>query len=192
MFGHDFWCRDQVRSELLSFYSNHYSSSTMKLAVVGKEGIDALCKMVSAHFGDIENRKLSAPKYGHDAFADLSRPILFKVVPVKDRRDLRLSWVMPSCYERTATRPTSLLSFCLGDECPGSILSFLKAEGLATSLSAGLCYNLPEFAMMRVTVSLTPSGLDAVNDVIATIFEVHCTLKMTACFLVETEIESDF
>merc|ERR1719447_413016 len=84
---------------------------------------------------------------------------------------------MDSVYNATLTRPTSLLSFCLGDESPGSILSLLKAEGLATALMAGPNYNLPEFTMMNVTVSLTPAGLEKVNYVIGTVYEYLAKMR---------------
>ena len=75
-----------VRSELLSFYEAHYSSSVMKLAVVGKEGLDALSQMVVDTFSAIKNRGIKRPQYAQNAFDESPRPILYKVFPIKERR----------------------------------------------------------------------------------------------------------
>ena len=161
----------QVRSELLAFHKEYYSSSVMKLAVVGKEDLETLSKLVTSTFSSIQNTKRTAPQYGTNAFTDSPRPILHKICPIADRRDLRMNWVMDSCFDLTLSKPTSLLSYCLGDESPGSILSYLKAEGLATALMAGPSYNLPEFTMMNVTISMTPSGLERVHEVIGAVYQ---------------------
>ena len=63
-----------------------------------------------------------------------------------------------------------LLSFCLGDEGPGSILALLKEKGYATSLSAGSAYDLPEFGMLTVRVGLTPNGLEKWQDIVSIIY----------------------
>eukprot|EP01083_Nonionella_stella_P081270 223768_1 len=121
----------------------------MKLAIVGKESIDALQKTVTNTFSGIANSGVSRPVYSTDVF-DFKND-LYHVVPIKERRELRLSWLMPSCYDLTLTSPTSLLSYCLGDESKGSVLS--------------------EFALMRVTVYLTPQGLDEYKECCAIIYK---------------------
>eukprot|EP01083_Nonionella_stella_P081271 223770_1 len=141
----------------------------MKLAIVGKESIDALQKTVTNTFSGIANSGVSRPVYSTDVF-DFKND-LYHVVPIKERRELRLSWLMPSCYDLTLTSPTSLLSYCLGDESKGSVLSLLKNKGYATGLVAGLGYSLPEFALMRVTVYLTPQGLDEYKECCAIIYK---------------------
>eukprot|EP01084_Bolivina_argentea_P304873 526609_1 len=168
-----------VRNELLKFHKTYYSSSIMKLAIVGKESIDSLQKMVMNTFSGIANTKRSRPVYeSFPRVFDLSKnPILYKVVPIKERRELRLSWLMPSCYELTRTNPTSLLSYCLGDESKGSVLSLLKHKGYATGLMAGLGYSLPEFALMRVTVYLTPQGLENWNEIVSIIYEYIACMR---------------
>ena len=166
-----------VRKELLSFHEKYYSSSVMKLAIVGKQDIETLTKLVTNTFSSINNKKTCEPKYSENVFNLKNNPILYKLVPITEKRELKLNWIMPSCYNDTLTKPTSLLSFCLGDESPGSILSYLKELGYATGLMAGLSYNLPEFSLMGCTVYLTPKGLENYNDIINIIYQYINKMK---------------
>jgi len=73
------------------------------------------------------------------------------------------------------TTTLSTLSLCksrrrsLGQRVPdgGDVSSLLKIEGMATAtaLMGGSNYNVLEFTMMNVTVSLTPKRLDAAHSV---------------------------
>ena len=103
-----------VRTELLKFHQQYYSASVMKLGIVGKQSIDSLADLVTKTFSSIENKQISEPKYSENVF-DLSKnPILYKFVPITERRQLKLNWIMGSCFYDTLTAPTSLLSYCLG------------------------------------------------------------------------------
>ena len=79
--------------------------------------------------------------------------------PFKDLRQLTLEFPLPATRQFYASKPDELVGFLLGTEGEGSLLSQLKAEGLATGLSAGASYDAAEFGSMDVTVNLTPAGL---------------------------------
>eukprot|EP01083_Nonionella_stella_P042516 114815_1 len=160
-----------VRSELIQFYRKHYSSSIMKLAIIGKEDIDTMTQKVNEVFTSIPNLKIKKPEYSHDVYNRDTFPALYKLVPIKEIRELRLNWIMDSCYTHTLERPTTLLSYCLGDESKGSVYSYLKELGLATGLSAGCKHSLPEFAVFHCSVSLTVQGLDRWQEVVSIIYE---------------------
>eukprot|EP01084_Bolivina_argentea_P118419 210121_1 len=153
--------KENLRNELLSFYNKYYSSSIMKLAIVGKQDINYLTKLAIDKFSLIKNQNINEPKYEiYPNVFDINviNNSLYKILPINEKRELKLNWIMEPNYYYISSKPTSLLSFCLGDECKGSILSYLKDLGYATGLMAGLSYNLPEFSMMSVTVYLTPKG----------------------------------
>eukprot|EP01084_Bolivina_argentea_P118417 210119_1 len=167
-----------VRKQLLSFHDKFYSASIMKLAIVGKENIDILIEMVNKMFSPIVNKNISQPVYGTDVYDKSTFPMLYKLLPIKERRDLRLSWIMDSCYSYTLQRPTKLFGYCIGHESKGSILSYLKQLGYATGLSAGICRNLAEFAMFRCSVYLTPKGLENWREIVSIIYQYINKMKM--------------
>lgn len=89
-----------------------------------------------------------------------------KIVPVKDRRVLDLSWVVNNYGSSYKYSPAKYVSYILGNEGKGSLLSFLIAEGLATSLSAGGADSFDCYSEFEVSVSLTDKGVQNINEVI--------------------------
>ena len=168
-----------LRGNLLKFHKSYYGPKTMKLAVVGKEDLDTLTKMVYDTFNGMEAMNdITTPRFSHDAFDKSSFPKLYKIIPIKEKRDLTISWIMDPIYDKIKTKPTSLLSYCIGHEGKGSILSYLKIKGYATGLLAGISYNKPEFAIFECTVNLTINGLTNWKDVVFIIYQYIERLKM--------------
>ena len=62
---------------------------------------------------------------------------IVKLVPVKDKRTLELTWIIENQEQNYRHSPAKYVSHLLGHEGKGSLLSFLISEGLATSLSSG-------------------------------------------------------
>ena len=93
---------------------------------------------------------------------------------------LDLTWFVPSLLPCHRSKPDSYVMLVLGHEGPGSLLSALKAEGLAVSLMAGadedtstsLC------SSFSVQVELTPQGLAKADRVVELVF---AALGMLAC-----------
>lgn len=102
------------------------------------------------------------------------------VKTVKDVRSLELTFPFPDQDELYASKPAHFLSHYLGHEGEGSILSLLKAQGLANSLSAGCGGGGTGFDLFKVNVDLTKEGLDRYVEVAQTIFHYIGLLKSTA------------
>ena len=85
-----------VREALLKFHKEYYSSTIMKLAVLGKENIEDLEKMVIAKFSDIPNlNNRKPPIYSTDVFPKDRFPLVTKMVPLKDLRQLQVFAILP-------------------------------------------------------------------------------------------------
>ena len=85
-----------VRDALLKFHKEYYSPTIMKLAVLGKENIDDLEKMVISKFSDIPNlNNRGPPIYSKDVFPDDRFPLITKIVPLKDLRQLQVFAILP-------------------------------------------------------------------------------------------------
>lgn len=159
-----------TQEELQAFYRAHYSANTMTLAVVGKASLDQLESWVRTYYAPIENRQLEVPRF--DPNFSPAKPALriIRMEPVKDLRSLTLEFALPATSKYWASKPGQLLSAILGDEGPGSLLSVLKSEDLATGLSAGSHDESLDYGTFDIGISLTPAGLTQYQRVLDIVF----------------------
>lgn len=171
-----------LRNELLQFYEKYYSANQMTLAIVGPEPLTKLKKYVEDGFSSIPNRQAISPETqwrnvppyleGKSIIPSLKHKV--EIVPVNDSRQVILSW--PIVYNQEKERewqylkPDNYVSHLIGHEGEGSILSFLKSRGWANGLGASLDKDSSGFSRYEVIISLTKSGLDAVDDVCEAVF----------------------
>ncbi|HEY8993108.1 MAG TPA: insulinase family protein [Lacunisphaera sp.] len=159
-----------TREELLAFYHAHYSANQMTLAVVGKAGLDQLEQWTRTYFSPIKNLGLKPIDYPADYLPPKPALRLARMEPLKDLRQLSLEFPLPATLQFWAGKPDRLLGFILGHEGEGSLLSALKAEGLATGLGASATSNAKDFGSFNVSVNLTPAGLEKYPRVLELFF----------------------
>ncbi|HEX2861054.1 MAG TPA: insulinase family protein, partial [Lacunisphaera sp.] len=159
-----------TRDELLAFYRAHYSANTMTLALVGKASLDELEKWARTYFTPIKNHALKPIDYPADYLPPKAALRLVRMEPVKDLRLLTLEFPLPAMRHLWPSKPDRLIGFILGHEGEGSLLSALKAEGLATGLGASADANAKDFGSFNIQVSLTPAGLEKYPRVLELFF----------------------
>lgn len=162
---------------LANFHSTNYLPGRMAIAVVGMQDTPTLLQLVSDHFGAIPSgpHSDSEPAGIGDAVGGSQPAFLAQdfrgqvyVAPVKDIKQFRLAWLLPWQVAFWRTKPTSFTTYILGHEGPGSVLSALKARGLATNVFA-TCFDYHGVAStLEVAVDLTEgsTGKDAVKEAI--------------------------
>ena len=69
--------------------------------------------------------------------------------------NLSIVWILPYFGKDIKKQPLSYFSHLFGHEGENSILSYLKSEGLALSLSAGPDHELFSFSNLDVSIELT-------------------------------------
>lgn len=162
--------RGTTQQELLAFYQAHYGAERMTLAITGKSSLDQLEQWARRFFADIANRSLPALTYPADFLTPKPALRLARMEPIKDLRQLSLMFPLPALRDLWPSKPDQLLGFILGGEGPGSLLSQLKAEGLATGLSAGAGAETRDYGSFNLQVTLTPAGLERYPRVLALVF----------------------
>ena len=95
---------------------------------------------------------------------------IIRVVPLRDKRELRLTWALPPIREHYRAPPTRLFGHLLGHEGEGSIFSVLHALGWASSVSAGVGSSQEDFCLFDVTISLTEQGQASWQDIASLVF----------------------
>ncbi|MGH8020570.1 MAG: insulinase family protein [Opitutaceae bacterium] len=159
-----------TQEELIEFYRRHYSANQMSLALTGKAGLDQLESRVRDSFAAIPDRDLPGLHFPSDVLVPEDALRLAKIEPIKDLRQLGLTFPLPGTRDMWAGKSPHLISFILGYEGEGSLLSALKAEGLATSLGASAHGESADYGFFSAEIGLTPAGLENQQRVLALFF----------------------
>ena len=147
-----------VRDELIKFYDKHYSANAMRLVVMGAESLDDLEALVVPIFSQVPNKSFEHEVIEEPFFDAGSLPMFVKVEPLATQRQLQVSFTIEDYRENYHVKPVAYLGNLVGHEGQGSLLSQLKAEGLAESLAAGAGLGWRGGALFSVSISLTEKG----------------------------------
>ena len=160
-----------VLAALRAFYDAHYTARAMKLVISGTQPLDTLESWARRSFSAIRARAARpAPTPAERAppppavWPNL--PERLYVCPVKSLRFVELIFPMAPLDAHWREQPDDYLADLVGHESPGSILYALKKAGLATNLSAGAGFEHKEWSAFKITVSLSPRGLERVDSVV--------------------------
>ncbi len=166
-----------TREELLAFYNKYYSADRMTLALTGRASLDQMEQWARQYFSPIVNRSLGPIRYDPDFLPEKAALRLVRIEPVADVRQLMLEFPMPSTKAHWMSKPAHLLGFILGHEGEGSLLSQLKAEGLATGLGASGNDETRDYGRFYVSVQLTPAGLQNYERVLELILATAAEMR---------------
>ncbi|XP_023863299.1 insulin-degrading enzyme isoform X1 [Salvelinus sp. IW2-2015] len=160
-----------IRQELLKFHSTYYSSNLMGLCVLGRESLDELTTMVVKLFGEVENKNVPIPEFPEHPFQEEHLRQFYKVVPIKDIRNLYVTFPIPDLQKHYKSNPGHYLGHLIGHEGPGSLLSELKSKGWVNTLVGGQKEGGKGFMFFIINVDLTEEGLLHVDDIIFHMFQ---------------------
>ncbi|XP_038070879.1 insulin-degrading enzyme-like [Patiria miniata] len=160
-----------VRQELLKFHDSFYSSNIMGLAILGRESLDELTDMVVPLFAEVENKKVIPPEWQQHPFSEDQLKMNCNVVPVKDIRQLNVSFPIPDLRKHYKSKPAHYLGHLVGHEGEGSLLSELKSKGWVNTLCGGAKDGAKGFMFFIINVDLSEEGIDHVDDIICHMFQ---------------------
>jgi insulysin len=155
-----------TQEEFVRFYNIYYSANRMSLVLLSSKSLDELETMARKYFLPINNNHTHRTSYDPDYLDRIQGLRLIKRIPVKDLRSLTLNFAIPGFIKDFNVKPARLIAFCIGHEGEGSLLSFLKEQGLATGLGAGVGYPTLDYGRFLIDIQLTQKGLDRYRDVI--------------------------
>lgn len=168
----------KVREEFIRFYERHYSANRMKLVVLGRESLDDLEQWVVELFSEVKNKDLKQNRW--DGIEMLSKQQLLTEVlakPVMESRSLEISFPWQDEDDMYETQPARYISHLIGHEGPGSVLAYLKEQGLGQTLSAGYQPICPGSAFFEIDIGLTPKGLENYHEVARIVFKYIGMMK---------------
>jgi insulysin len=157
---------DITREELIAFYNNQYSANRMGLALLSTHSLDEMEAWTRQYFSDVKNHNLERTKHDPIVFEKKEAFRLVQIDPVKDLRDLEISFAIPSTRHMYESKPGRQLGFILGHEGKGSLLSYLKDKGWAQTLSGGARPETKEYGMATIRIGLTPKGQKDYKEIV--------------------------
>uniref|UniRef100_A0A8C5A2Q6 Nardilysin n=1 Tax=Gadus morhua TaxID=8049 RepID=A0A8C5A2Q6_GADMO len=160
----DFWKR---------FYSAHY----MTLTVQSKETLDTLEEWVREIFDKVPNNGKPKPDFSHlqEPFETPAFNKMYRVVPVRKVHGLTLSWAVPPQARHYRVKPLHYISWLIGHEGKGSILSVLRKKCWALALfggnnETGFDQN-STYSIFSISITLTDQGFQNVYEVVHLVFQ---------------------
>ncbi|KYN03878.1 Nardilysin [Cyphomyrmex costatus] len=169
---------DKLYEELHKFRERHYSAHRMKLAIQARLPLDTLEKYVTTCFADVPSNGL--PPDDFTAFKDgvsFDTPAfrkMYKVKPFKDVSQLEVTWTMPSLLHLYNSKPHQYISWIIGHEGKGSLISYLRKKMWSLDMFSGNSESDFEhssmYALLKLTVVLSYEGQQHLEEVLDAIF----------------------
>ncbi|XP_074122045.1 nardilysin isoform X2 [Sminthopsis crassicaudata] len=166
-----------THARLREFWLHYYSAHYMTLVVQSKETLDTLEKWVTEIFSNIPNNGLPKPNFGHltDPFDTPAFNKLYRVVPIRKVHALTITWALPPQQQHYRVKPLHYISWLVGHEGKGSILSFLRKKCWALALFGGNGETGFEqnstYSVFSISITLTDEGYEHFNEVAHTVFQ---------------------
>ncbi|XP_045503200.1 nardilysin-like [Colias croceus] len=169
---------EQLYRAAHEFRRRHYSAHRMTVAVQARMELSALEDHVVKTFGKIPTNRLPPDNFKahsfdrHNITSDFRS--IYYVKPVSDTTEVQLTWLMRSLISEYESKPHQYISYLLGHEGKGSLLSYLRkkvwALGIYTGNSeSGIDYT-SIYSLFSTQVILTKDGLDHIDEVLEAIF----------------------
>ncbi|XP_030429677.1 nardilysin-like isoform X6 [Gopherus evgoodei] len=141
------------------------------------ETLDTLEKWVKEIFSQIPNNGLPKPNFGH-----LTQPFdtpefykLYRVVPIRNVHSLSIAWGLPPQERHYRVKPLHYISWLVGHEGKGSVLSFLRKKFWALALYGGNGETGFEqnstYSILSISVTLTDEGYEHFYEVAHVVFQ---------------------
>ncbi|KAL1023169.1 hypothetical protein UPYG_G00037250 [Umbra pygmaea] len=162
---------------LRDFWKRYYSAHYMTLTVQSKETLNTLEEWVREIFSKVPNNGQVRPD-----FSDLQEPFdtpafnkLYRIVPVRKVHALTITWALPPQGKLYRVKPLHYISWLIGHEGTGSILSLLRKKCWALALfggnsETGFDQNTT-YSIFSISITLTDEGFQNFYQVVHLVFQ---------------------
>ncbi len=167
------------REALIEWYETHYSADKMHLTILSSLPIEQMVEIAAEKFSSVPKREVpdqlslaanlsSSEQQGHFIY----------IQPIRELRTLSLVWELPREMAPIDQKWTQeLVAYALSQQSENSLLSELKREQLAESLSAVRDRYGKNDLFFRLDIQLTEQGLSQMDMVIFRCFQAIAQLR---------------
>ncbi|XP_068564058.1 nardilysin [Cebidichthys violaceus] len=162
---------------LRDFWRRYYSAHYMTLTVQSKETLDTLEQWVKEIFIKVPNNGEPRADFSHllQPFDTPAFNKLYRVIPVRKVHALTISWAVPPQGKHYRVKPLHYISWLIGHEGTGSILSLLRKKCWALALfggnsETGFDQNTT-YSIFSISITLTNQGYQNFYQVVHFVFQ---------------------
>ncbi|KAM8875108.1 nardilysin-like [Spinachia spinachia] len=162
---------------LRHFWKRYYSAHYMTLTVQSKETLDTLEQWVKEIFIKVPNNSKPQVDFSHllQPFDTPAFHKLYRVIPVRKVHALTISWAVPPQGKHYRVKPLHYISWLIGHEGTGSILSLLRKKCWALALfggnsETGFDQNTT-YSIFSISITLTNQGYQNFYQVVHFVFQ---------------------
>ncbi|NRP58558.1 insulinase family protein [Marinobacterium sp. xm-d-564] len=166
-----------IRPDLIDFYNRYYSANLMTLVVSAPLSLDELETLVTQRFSRVKNRNATPYSDAVPLFTENEIGREIRIKTLKESRQLTLTFPVPPREGYWKKKPLYFIANQIGYEGKGSLLSYLKDEGLADSVGAWIGIDQPEQSTFDIHIDLTLKGLEQKERVIEAVFSKFELIK---------------
>ncbi|NRP26715.1 Protease 3 precursor [Marinobacterium sp. xm-d-420] len=159
-----------IRPDLIDFYNRYYSANLMTLVVSAPLSLDELETLVTQRFSKVKNSNATPYSDAVPLFTENEIGREIRIKTLKESRQLTLTFPVPPREGYWKKKPLYFIANQIGYEGKGSLLSYLKDEGLADSVGAWIGIDQPEQSTFDIHIDLTLKGLEQKERVIEAVF----------------------
>ncbi|XP_053986881.1 nardilysin-like isoform X2 [Hylaeus volcanicus] len=169
---------EKLYEELHKFRERHYSAHRMTLAIQARLPLDALEDYVTQCFTDVPNNGLPPDDFskfkGADSFDTPRFRRIYKIKPVNDVCQVELTWSMRPMHDWYASKPHQYVSWIIGDEGNGSLISYLRKKmwclDIVTGNNESGFEHSSMYALFTLSLILTEQGFKHLQEVLNATF----------------------
>ena len=166
-----------IRKEVINFYKKYYYGSSLKIAVLGRESLIDLEKLVRTKFKNVPISSVDFDRYQGRVYKKEQLPFQVKIQSLKNIRSLQLIFEIDSVKKYFKEKPTYYIANLLGHEGDGSLFSYIKKKEWILSLSAGLAAEQINSDFFAINIELTSLGETKINEVVKALFDYLALVK---------------
>ena len=161
-----------LAAEVRAFQKKYYSANLMRLVVYGKEEVAQLESWARQFFSGVPTHNEEIPNWKDVPVRTTNQMGLrYNIVPVKEAREVRLVWLLPSVVPHYRKKSLEYVMGLLGGEGVGSIFALLRQRGWLESITTGTMEEGTEFVFFMVKCVLTKEGFGKIAQVVAAVYQ---------------------
>ncbi|XP_074109698.1 nardilysin [Cotesia typhae] len=169
---------DNLYKKLHEFRERHYSAHRMTLAIQARLPLDTLEDYVKKCFSVVPTNNLPSEDFSiyrdSNSFDTSNFRRIYKIKPIKDACQVELTWSMPPLHHLYKTKPHQYVSWIIGHEGKGSVISYLRKKMWCLDIFSGNGESGFEhssmYALFSLALVLTDEGHAHLKEVLDAIF----------------------
>ncbi|MCZ2723360.1 insulinase family protein [Marinomonas sp. 15G1-11] len=167
-----------LQAQLRLLFDTYYKANNMALTLISKLPIERLEALTNTYFQNIKGQPTKIIDTTPQQPLTLNNtPSVQFIEPIADIQKIQFYFPIPTQQEKYKSKPAQYLTYILGHEGAGSLLSYLKQQDWANALGASTGTPFGKEQLFSLSIRLTDSGLEHIDEVVKAVAHAIRVLK---------------